>query len=85
MLIVVHWFDVSILARDSRPHAAFGRLCLALASLCVRLGSCTDIIHGVVGTLGVQLPALPSLFQVLKHIPEEVWCHCVAVKSECDV
>ncbi len=53
-------------------HPAFGRLCLALASLCVRLGNCSDVIQGVVALLGTGLSALPSVFQILKHIPEEV-------------
>ena len=53
-------------------HPAFGRLCLALAALCLRFGSCGDVIHGVVAVLGTSTAALPSVYQLLKHIPEEV-------------
>jgi hypothetical protein len=72
-------FMPSAVGREGHP--AFGRLCLALASLCVRLGNCSEIVKGVVAVLGTQLSALPSLYQVLKHIPEEVCAMAVCASD----
>jgi hypothetical protein len=53
-------------------HPAFGRLCLVVASLVVRVRGWTDIIPSIVASVGSATEALPSLFEILVHIPEEV-------------
>jgi hypothetical protein len=57
---------------DSPTHPAFGRLCLVVARLCVRMHEWKDPVRGLVSHLGLSPATLASIFNILAFVVEEV-------------
>lgn len=57
---------------DGAIHPAFHRLCLAVAALAVQMSEWVDVVDTLVRLVGTDPASLPSTFQILALLPEEV-------------
>ncbi len=61
-------------AADSPTHPAFGRLCLVVAQLCIRMQEWSDPVRSLVANVGLTPATLASIFNILAFVVEEVRC-----------
>ena len=57
--------------QSQSPHPAFGRLCLVVASLTMRVAAWKDPLRSIVQLIGVSPASLASILQILTCVVEE--------------